>query len=59
MNNAQIRSASFEGNSNFEILQMVIDSGLEYPDAVWKVTQALRLDREEVEEMELKHAECC
>jgi hypothetical protein len=59
MNNQQIREASNAGNSNWEVLQMVIDSGVEYPDAVFKVSQALGMDAEEVEEMETGYNENC
>lgn len=59
MNNQQIREASKAGNSNWEVLQMVIDSGIEYPDAVFKVSQALGMDAEEVEEMETGYNENC
>lgn len=55
----QIKEASDAGNSDFEVLQMAIDSGLEYPDAVWRVSQALRMDDEQRQEMEDKHASCC
>ena len=41
-----------ECNSNWEILEYVTSEGIEYPDAVYLVTRALRLDDEEVFEME-------
>jgi hypothetical protein len=41
-----------ECNSNWAILEYVTSEGIEYPDAVYLVTRALRLDDEEVEEME-------
>jgi hypothetical protein len=59
MNTKQIKEAYAAGNSNWEVLQMVIDSGIEYPDAVFKMTQALRMDHEAVAEMEANYDECC
>jgi hypothetical protein len=41
-----------EHNSNWEILEYVTSEGVEYPDAVYLVTLALRLDDDEVAEME-------
>lgn len=38
---------------------MVVASGVEYPDAVYKVSQALRMDDEEVAEMEEAYTENC
>ena len=58
MTNQQIREASAAGNSNWEVLQMVIDAGREYPDAVFAVSQALRLPKDEVEQMERDYDEC-
>lgn len=55
----EIRAASQEGNSNWEVLQMVVDTGVEYPDAVWKVTKALGLPKDEVAEMERDYDEVC
>ena len=52
MTDADIREMSGTGNSNWEILHAVIDSGYEYPDAVWKVTKVLRMKKDEVAEME-------
>jgi hypothetical protein len=59
MTPSQIRAASDEGNSNWEVLQMVVDAGIEFPDAVFKVTQALRLPKDEVAQMERDYDECC
>jgi hypothetical protein len=58
MTRSQIKELRANGNSTFEVLQMVIDSGTEYPDAVFAVSQALRLDREERESMEADYDEC-
>ena len=47
-----------ECNSNWEILEYVTSEGIEYPDAVYLVTRALRLDDEEVFEMEDRYGNC-
>tara|TARA_R110000868_G_C10416277_1_gene722853 strand:+ start:217 stop:411 length:195 start_codon:yes stop_codon:yes gene_type:complete len=47
-----------ECNSNWEILEFVTSEGVEYPDAVYLVTRALRLDDEEVAEMEDRYDNC-
>jgi hypothetical protein len=47
-----------ECNSNWEILEFVTSQGVEYPDAVYLVTRALRLDDEEVAEMEDRYDNC-
>jgi hypothetical protein len=47
-----------ECNSNWEILEFVTSQGVEYPDAVYLVTRALRLDAEEVAEMEDRYDNC-
>ena len=47
-----------ECNSNWEILEYVTSEGIEYPDAVYLVTRALRLDDEEVSEMEDRYDNC-
>lgn len=59
MNTAEIKAARAAGNSNWEVLSMVVEAGYEFPDAVWKVSQALRLDTEEREQMERDYDECC
>lgn len=59
MTNQQIRDLSNAGDSNWEILSAVVCSGVEFHDAVWKVSQALRLDDEEREQMERDYDECC
>jgi len=38
---------------------MVVAAGREFPDAVFAVSQALRMDPEEVEQMEADYDECC
>lgn len=57
MNSKEIKEAQKNFYSNWEILSMVIQSGIEYPDAVWKVSKALNLDRDEREEMERDYDE--
>lgn len=47
-----------ECNSNWEILEFVTSQGVEYPDAVYLVTRALRLDAEEIAEMEDRYDNC-
>ena len=47
-----------ECNSTWEILEYVTSEGIEYPDAVYLVTRALRLDDEEVFEMEDRYTNC-
>jgi len=47
-----------ECNSTWEILEYVTSQGIEYPDAVHLVTRALRLDDEEVFEMEDRYCNC-
>lgn len=47
-----------EHNSTWEILEYVTSEGVEYPDAVYLVTRALRLDDEEVFEMEDRYENC-
>lgn len=54
----QIKEIKAAGNSNFEVLQAVVDSGTEFPDAVFAVSQALRMDKNEVAEMERDYDEC-
>lgn len=59
MTNDDIRQMRRECYSNSEILWAVVSAGFEYPDAVWKVSKALRMDAEEREEMERNYDECC
>lgn len=46
-----------DGESPTDILRAATRAGVEYPDAVWLVTDALRLDSESVEEMEDNYME--
>lgn len=59
MSKQEMVAAKRECNSNWEILSMAIQSGLEFPDAVWRVSQALKLDAEDAAQMELDYDEIC
>lgn len=48
-----------DGESATDILRAAVQAGVEYPSAVWLVTSALRLDSDEVEEMECNYDEQC
>lgn len=52
MNTTEIRALRAAGEPLHSILCAVIAAGLEFPDAVWRVTRALRLEPDEVQEME-------
>lgn len=52
MTSKEIRNMYRDGFSSWEILHYVIKDNIEYPDAVFKVSQALNFDSEQVEEME-------
>ncbi|CAB4158565.1 hypothetical protein UFOVP707_12 [uncultured Caudovirales phage] len=52
-----IRAMKSAGDSNWEILSAVVSAGVEFPDAVWKVSSALRLPPEEVDQMKLDYDE--
>lgn len=58
-NKREIRAMSQNGDSNWEILACVVNSGVEFPDAVWTVSSALGLDVEESKQMERDYDECC
>lgn len=59
MTKNEIREASSNGYSNWEILTMVIADGQEFPDAVHTVSSALRLPKDEVKMMEHDYDTCC
>jgi hypothetical protein len=44
---AQIKAMRRNGDSPWEILHVVVRSGVEYPDAAYMVSSALRLDAAE------------
>jgi hypothetical protein len=47
-----------EGNSTWEVLEFVTSEGFAYEEAVIIVTRALRLDDEEVADMEDRYTDC-
>ena len=51
MNTQQIKASAAAGNSPWEILAQLTGAGMEYPDAEFKVAQALRMRADEVAEM--------
>lgn len=55
---ADCKAMARECYSTWEILDVVIFEGIEYPDAVYLVTRALGLDDEEVAEMEDRYTNC-
>ena len=55
---AECQAMRKECYSNWEILEFVTSERVEYPDAVYLVTRALRLDDDEVEEMEDRYMNC-
>ena len=59
MNHKEIKEAKANGYSNWEILQMCIDKGQEYPDAVYRVSAALKMKDDERQQMEKDYDECC
>lgn len=58
-NKREIRAMRQNGDSPWEILACVVNSGVEFPDAVWTVSSALGLDAEERKQMERDYDECC
>ena len=52
MTRDDIRAMFRGGESPTDCLRAATAAGIEYPDAVWLVTDALRLDSEGVDEME-------
>jgi len=57
MNRADIREMCMGGESATDCLRAVVHSGVEYPDAVWLVTDALRMKPDEVDAMEIDYLE--
>lgn len=47
-----IKDLAAAGNSDWEILAMMINRGAEYPDAVYKISAALRMDDAETDAMQ-------
>jgi hypothetical protein len=59
MTHQDIKTSKKNGYSDWEILTQVITAGCEYPDAVYKVSAALRMDTEQRETMERDYDELC
>lgn len=59
MSKAEIRSKWADGEAAVDILRDAVASGLEYPDAVWRVSDALKMQKLEVEEMEESYMDQC
>lgn len=57
-NKSELRNMYHMGDSPWELLALVVNNGMEYPDAVWYVSSALNLDDEERQEMETSYDEC-
>jgi hypothetical protein len=55
LNRAAIKAMHDEGASPLDCLKAAIEGGREYPAAVWLVTDALKLQDLEVEEMEQQY----
>lgn len=58
MTRNDIRASKQAGYSSWEILHMVVASGVEFPDASYRVSVALGLDAEDREQMERDYDEC-
>ena len=59
MTHNDIKESKKAGNSNWEILTQVIADGYEYCDAVYKVSDALRMKSDERACMERDYDEIC
>jgi len=59
MTHAQIKQSRAAGNSNWEILQQMIDQGSTYKHAAYEIACALRMDEEERQSMAADYVECC
>lgn len=46
-------------DSQLDILNAMIREGWEFPDAVARIADALRLTKDEVEQLERDYDECC
>lgn len=58
LNAKDVRELRMNGEAPMDILTEVVQSGMEYPDALWLVTRVLNLDAESVAELEADYAEC-
>jgi len=59
MKKIDIMQMANDGKSPSECLKAATAAGVEYPDAVWLVTDALKLTDDEVYEMESDYMEQC
>jgi hypothetical protein len=59
MTRNDIKVAATNGYANWEILTMVVNDGIEFPDAVVIVAAALRLPKDEVEQMKWDYDDFC
>jgi hypothetical protein len=56
---AEIKARRSGGDSPWEILAAAVQGGMEFPDASARIAQALRMEPDEVEQMERDYDECC
>ena len=54
-----MRRCRRECYSLWEILSLLVQSGMEFPDAQWRMTRVFKLDAEEVEQMVRDYDEIC
>ncbi len=59
LNKNDIRTMSRNGESDWEILHVVVRSGMEFPDAEYCVSSALNMDDEQRRQMVCAYDECC
>lgn len=59
MTHAEIRQARSNGDSDWEILAMLVNDGYDYSDAVYRVAEALRMKSDERARMERDYDEIC
>lgn len=57
MSTTRVRELRDEGKTHAAILRAAVDAGYEFPDAVWKVSYALGLNKQEVEDMQSNYDE--
>lgn len=55
MTNADIKALYKNGTFPWEILMDCIAAGIEYSNAVFKISQALKMDSEQIQEMTDKY----
>ena len=59
MTHNEIRESRRAGNSDWEILAMLVNDGYDYADAVYRVAEALRMKADERARMERDYDEIC